>query len=83
MDTFFNYNKAIARLPSRDVCNGLRTVDSGNPSYEIVKAEHAVYVEALIREGVDVEVLDPILGFPDALFVEDPAIVFSDVAIVL
>ena len=83
MDTFFNYNKAIARRPSRDVCNGLRTVDSENPSYEIVKAEHAAYVEALIREGVDVEVLDPLLGFPDALFVEDPAIVFSDAAIVL
>ena len=83
MNTFFDINKAIVRRPSKDVCKGLRSVDFGDPSYVVVCAEHTSYVEALRTEGVDVEVLDPLHGFPDALFVEDPAIVFSEAAIVL
>ena len=83
MGNFFDINKAIVRLPSKDVTKGLRSVDFGDPSYELVKAEHDAYVKALASEGVDVEVLPPLPGFPDALFVEDPALVFSEVAVVL
>ena len=83
MGNFFDINKAIVRLPSKEVSNGLRSVDYGDPSYELVKAEHDVYVKALVSEGVDVEILAPLPGFPDALFVEDPALVFSEAAVVL
>ena len=83
MGNFFDINKAIVRLPSKEVSNGLRSVDYGDPSYELVKAEHDAYVKALASEGVDVEVLPPLPGFPDALFVEDPALVFSEASVVL
>ena len=83
MGNFFDINKAIVRLPSKEVGNGLRSVDYGDPSYELVKTEHDAYVKALVSEGVDVEILAPLPGFPDALFVEDPALVFSEAAVVL
>jgi len=64
---FFDINKAIVRLPSKEVSNGLRSVDYGDPSYELVKAEHDVYVKALVSEGVDVEILAPLPGKKKAL----------------
>ena len=48
MGNFFDINKAIVRLPSKDVTKGLRSVDFGDPSYELVKAEHDAYVKALV-----------------------------------
>jgi dimethylargininase len=77
------FNKALARAPSRSVVQGLRAVDTGTPNYEGVLAEHAAYVKALEAGGVAVEVLPPSEDYPDSVFVEDTALVFSDVAIQL
>jgi dimethylargininase len=48
-----------------------------------VLAEHRAYAEALKAAGVEVETLDPLEAFPDAIFVEDPALVFGEGAILL
>jgi dimethylargininase len=77
------FSNAIVRRPSASVVDGLRAVDTGAPDFRGVVAEHEAYVDALQAAGVAVEVLDPLDGFPDALFVEDPALVFGKGAILL
>ncbi|UXN03499.1 dimethylarginine dimethylaminohydrolase family protein [Bartonella sp. HY406] len=79
----YNFNSVIVREPSRSVVNGLRADDRGNPTYEGVKAEHDAYIAALKTAGVNVAVLPALEAFPDAIFVEDPALVFSEGAILL
>lgn len=43
--------------------------------------QHAAYVRALEGCGADVTVLEPLAGHPDALYVEDTAIVLEHVAV--
>jgi dimethylargininase len=78
-----HFNRAIVRTPSRSVTNGLRAIDRGDPSYQGIVAEHAGYIEALRAAGVEVTVLPPLEAFPDSVFVEDPALVFTEGAILL
>jgi len=79
----FNFNSAIVRLPGNSVVNGLRAIQGPPPVFERVQAEHAAYIEALRGAGVHVTVLDPLEQFPDSIFVEDPALVFSEAAVLL
>lgn len=79
----FDFNRAIARAPAPSVVNGLRAVDSGPPDFGRLAEEHAAYVAALEAAGVSVEVLPPLFAYPDSIFVEDAALVFTGAAIVL
>lgn len=81
--SFHAFNRAIVRTPSRSVIEGLRAVDVGAPSYDGVLAEHAAYVRALEALGVGVETLPALDAFPDSVFVEDTALVFTGAAILL
>lgn len=77
------FDAAIVRRPAKSVVKGLRAHNSGDPTYEGVVAEHDAYIAAMRSAGVDVEVLPPLEAFPDCVFVEDPALVFAQGAIVL
>jgi len=79
----FDFNSAIVRTPGRSVVNGLRANDGPAPSFETVVAEHQAYIAALRAAGVRVTVLDALEQFPDSIFVEDPALVFSQAALLL
>lgn len=79
----FDFDFALARRPGRSVEHGLRAGDHAGPSFEGVAAEHAAYVAALQSAGVAVEVLPALEAFPDSIFVEDPALVFPEAAILL
>ncbi len=79
----YHFNSVIVREPSRSVVNGLRADDRGNPTYEGVKAEHDAYIAAMRDAGVEVTVLPALEAFPDSIFVEDPALVFTEGAILL
>lgn len=79
----FDFNSAIVRQPGRSVVDGLRANGGPSPVYEAVAAEHATYVDALRTAGVTVTVLEALEAFPDSIFVEDPALVFTRAAIVL
>jgi dimethylargininase len=79
----FDFNSAIVRSPGRSVVNGLRTGPGPAPTYEGIVAEHAAYIAALQAAGVRVTVLPALEQFPDSIFVEDPALVFSQGAILL
>lgn len=79
----YRFNRALVRPPSASVVNGLRAVDRGAPTREGVQAELTAYVQALVEAGVSVETLPPLEEFPDSVFVEDPALVFTEGAILL
>src|SRR5262245_10330256 len=79
----FNFTNAIVRSPGHSVVNGISTQTGPRPTFEAVVAEHARYVEALEASGLAVDVLPPSEDYPDSIFVEDPALVFSGAAILL
>ncbi len=79
----YHFNSVIVREPSRSVVNGLRADDRGNPTYDGVKAEHDAYIAAMRDAGVEVTVLPALEAFPDSIFVEDPAVVFTEGAVLL
>jgi dimethylargininase len=78
----FDFRNAIVRMPAPCVVDGLR-VGGEAPTYEGVLAEHRAYVAALQAAGLAVETLEPLPDFPDSVFVEDPAFVLSEGAILL
>src|SRR5882672_2135089 len=78
----FDFTHAIVREPGRSVVDGIRTTPSA-PTYEGVMTEHRAYVAALRAAGLSVDVLPPLEGFPDSVFVEDPAFVVPEGAILL
>ncbi len=78
-----DFDAAIVREPAASVARGLRAQDRGDPGYAGVQAEHAAYVAALRAAGVEVTVLPALEAFPDSIFVEDPALVFGEGAVLL
>ena len=82
-DSVYRFRSALVRKPALSVSNGLRAEDTGDPTFEGVSAEHDAYTAALTAAGVEVEVLEPLEAFPDSVFVEDPALVYPEGAIVL
>lgn len=76
------FTHAITRLPGENFAQGLTTSNLGRPSYPLILQQHQAYRQALQRLGLEVIVLPPEPAFPDAYFVEDPAIVTSELAII-
>src|ERR1700761_8471612 len=79
----FDFDSAIVRHPGASVVKGLRPNDGPDPDLNAFKAGRARYIAALEAAGLQVSVLEPLEAFPDSVFVEDPALVFSDAAILL
>jgi dimethylargininase len=80
----FDFNRAIVRRPAKSVIRGERAApDGADPSFDGVVAEHVAYIRALEAAGLKVETLPPLEAFPDSIFVEDPALVFPEAAILL
>jgi dimethylargininase len=79
----FDFDRAIVREPGRSVVGGIRSDLRNEPSFEGIVREHDAYVAALRAAGLQVEVLPPLERYPDSVFVEDPAIVFPEGAILL
>jgi dimethylargininase len=79
----FDFNHAIVREPGRSVIDGLRPDDSVAVSFDTVVHQYRAYVDALRDVGLQVDVLPPIEAYPDSVFVEDPAIVFPEGAILM
>lgn len=79
----FDFSDAIVRTPGRSVVAGLRDGGGPDPDYDALIAEHEAYVAALRGLGLAVDVLPPLEPYPDSIFVEDPALVFAEGAILL
>jgi dimethylargininase len=61
---------------------GLRSDDMGVPEHELALHQHGKYVEALIACGLNVRVMAADENYPDSTFVEDTALLTSEVAII-
>ena len=83
MSRVFDFARAIVRSPAASVVDGLRAGNGPLPSYDGVSAEHDAYVHALAAAGVAIDRLPPLAAFPDSIFVEDPAFVLPEGAILL
>jgi dimethylargininase len=79
----FNFTNALVRAPAPSVVHGLSTQPGPRPTYESIVSEHVQYVDALDACGLSVELLPPLEAYPDSIFVEDPALVFGEGAILL
>ncbi|WP_075217708.1 dimethylarginine dimethylaminohydrolase family protein [Mongoliimonas terrestris] len=77
------FDHALTRAPAASAVNGLRAVDRGAPDVAALAAEHAAYVATLRRLGLTVDVLPALEAYPDSVFVEDPALVFPEGAVLL
>jgi dimethylargininase len=79
----FDFTHAILRRPGASAVKGLRANGGPDPDFTGLLAEHAAYAAALAATGLAVAMLDPLESHPDSLFVEDPALVFPEGAILL
>lgn len=79
----FDFTHALLRAPATSVTQGLRDGDHAGPAYDDVAREHAAYAAALRELGLQVDILPALEAYPDSVFVEDPALVFGDGAILL
>ena len=76
------FTQAIVRTPGPDAAQGLTTAELGKPDHATLLRQHQTYVQTLEALGLAITHLDPLLGHPDAYFVEDAALVFPELAIV-
>ncbi|MHA1619698.1 MAG: dimethylarginine dimethylaminohydrolase family protein [Promethearchaeota archaeon] len=75
------FNNAIVRLPGKSVVNGLSTSNLGSPDFSRLLRQHHQYQKVLESCGVKLVVLESLEAFPDSCFVEDTAVVNSELAI--
>lgn len=83
MSDFFAYTDAIVRTPAPSAVSGLRADDGPDPDFARLLGEHRAYVQALNALGLTITELGAADDYPDSLFVEDPALVFTQGAILL
>ena len=75
--------RAIVRLPSPALSRcALTFLDRQAIDFERALAQHAGYVSALRHAGTDVRILPPEPELPDAVFVEDTAVVVDECAVI-
>lgn len=79
----YSFTRAICRVPSASIIDGLRAVDTGAPDLDVFRQHHADYVAALRSTGAEVTVLEAMEDFPDSVFVEDAALCLQEGAVVM
>lgn len=78
------FKNAIVRKPCKAMIEGISTgmFSEEAPIYEDSLKQHDGYVKTLEELGLDVLVLEALDKYPDSCFVEDPAVVMKECAIV-
>ena len=79
----YRFSHAITRRPSASIIQGLRAVETGTPSLDLMLQHHADYVAALRSTGATVIELPELAAFPDSVFVEDTALCLPQGAVVM
>jgi len=75
------FSHAISRSPGRSIVAGLSGTSQSLPIYEKALQQHHLYLEALKQCGLEILNLDATEDFPDAIFVEDVAVLTPTSAI--
>ncbi len=77
------FKNTIVRKPCPALVDGITSgLYPGKPDFELAQKQHAHYIECLKQCGVGVEVLEPLADYPDSVFVEDPAVITRECAII-
>ena len=76
------YTHAITRLPGNNFADGITISTLGRPSYHLILQQHQEYRQALQASGLELIVLPAEPAYPDAYFIEDPAIVTPRIAVI-
>ena len=76
------FKRAIIRKPGKEISNAISSRGL-SPDFSKAEQQHNQYSQVLESLGLKVHALDALKGFPDSLFVEDPALVFDDTCIIL
>ena len=76
------FNHAIVRKPGKNFQEGITSSNLGKPDYDMSILQHSNYIKALKKCGLNIIQLDADEKFPDSTFVEDTAIVNTDVVII-
>jgi len=76
------FRNAIVRKPCRSIINGLTSASLGKPDYKKALQQHAAYVEALKKTGLNVLVLEEDDLHPDSTFIEDVALCTTACAVI-
>jgi len=76
------YTRALTRRPGRSLQAGLSTAGLGIPDVDLALRQHDRYVAALSDCGLDVTVLPADEDYPDAVFVEDTAVIAGGLAVI-
>jgi len=75
--------QALVRSPSSALAGGARTfVERAPIDLAVARAQHDGYVERLSSFGLTVTYLPPLPSHPDAVFVEDAAVIFERAALI-
>lgn len=82
-DRSFRFTHAITRRPAASIIHGLRAVDTGAPSLDLMRQHHADYIAALTSTGATVVELDALEAYPDSVFVEDTALCLPEGAVIM
>lgn len=77
-----NFSNAIVRKPGINYSEGITTSGLGKPDIILALKQHEAYCRSLEKCGLFVEKLEPAFSFPDAVFVEDTAIVTENIAVI-
>jgi dimethylargininase len=76
------FTHAITRKPGANFFRGITTLKNESHSYELIVSQHEAYLDVLRSFGLEVVVLNSLVDYPDAYFVEDTAVVTARVAVV-
>ena len=77
------FNHVIVRRPCKAMVDGITSApELGKPDYDKALRQHDDYISALSRCGVDITILPPDERYPDSCFVEDPALITRECAII-
>jgi dimethylargininase len=75
------FTKILARRPAPNLADGLTTsTHLGVPDFARAMRQYENYLQSLRAAGLEVKVLEYDSSFPDGHFVEDPVIIFRDMA---
>jgi len=76
------FSKAIVRTPAKSLINGITTAGLGQPDYQLALDQHRQYIAALESCDLEVDVMAADEDYPDAMFIEDTALLMPRCAIV-
>lgn len=74
------FTRILARRPAPNFADGITTANLGKPDYDNAVQQYDTYIQALRDCNLEVTVLPTDDRFPDGHFVEDPVVIFHDVA---